>query len=48
MRLSLGTVQLGVNYGINNSAGALSDEQVEAVLEAAVDSGFTMVDTSVD
>ena len=48
MRLSLGTVQLGVAYGVNNSVGALSDEQVEAVLEAAVDSGFTMVDTSID
>ena len=30
MRLSLGTVQLGVAYGVNNSVGALSDEQVEA------------------
>lgn len=48
MKLSLGTVQLGVAYGVNNAVGALSDAQAAAVLVAAVESGFTMVDTSTD
>lgn len=48
MKLSLGTVQLGVAYGVNNAVGALSDAQAEAVLEAAVLAGFSMVDTSTD
>jgi len=48
MKLSLGTVQLGLAYGVNNAVGHLSDEQADAVLEAAVDSGFSMVDTSID
>ncbi len=46
MTLSLGTAQLGVDYGVNNAMGYLSDAQADAVLEAAADSGFTMVDTS--
>ena len=46
MKLSLGTVQLGVPYGVNNAGGMLSDAQAEAVLRAAHDSGFTMLDTS--
>lgn len=48
MRLSLGTAQLGVDYGVNNAVGYLSDDQADAVLEAAADSGFTMVDVSYD
>ena len=48
MELSLGTVQLGLHYGVNNDTGALTDEQADAVLDAAADAGFTMVDTSVD
>ncbi len=46
MKLSLGTAQLGVDYGINNAVGYLTDDQADAVLDAAVDSGFTMVDVS--
>ena len=32
MKLSLGTVQLGLAYGVNNAVGHLSDEQADAVL----------------
>lgn len=46
MELSLGTVQLGLPYGINNSIGALTDAQAWAVLDAARVCGFTMLDTS--
>jgi len=48
VKLSLGTVQLGLDYGVNNSTGVLTDEQADAVLDAAVDAGFSMVDTSLD
>lgn len=46
MKLSLGTVQLGVHYGVNNSKGDLSDDEAYALLKTAHDSGFTMLDTS--
>ncbi len=46
MQLSLGTAQLGVDYGINNAVGYLTDDQADAVLEAAADSGFSMLDVS--
>jgi len=46
MILSLGTVQLGVPYGVNNTKGALSDGEAEELLHAAMASGFTMLDTS--
>lgn len=48
MKLCLGTAQLGLAYGVNNSVGHLSDEQAYAVLETAYFSGFTMLDTSTE
>ncbi|MDD5391097.1 MAG: aldo/keto reductase [Gallionellaceae bacterium] len=46
MILSLGTVQLGLNYGVNNSKGALTDAEAYELLSAAHRAGFAMVDTS--
>lgn len=46
MILSLGTVQLGLNYGCNNSRGVLSDAEAHDLLSAAHRAGFAMVDTS--
>ena len=48
MRLSLGTPQLGLCYGVNNTTGMLDPVQAYEVLHAAHDAGFTMVDTSTD
>lgn len=48
MELALGTAQIGLAYGVNNAVGCLSDEEAAAVLAAAADSGFTMVDTSIE
>lgn len=47
-KLSLGTVQLGMNYGVNNSSGQPSEEQAFKVLETAVKGGVTCFDTSSD
>jgi len=46
--LALGTVQFGLNYGITNSAGELSDEAVVGILRAAMDAGVTLFDTAAD
>jgi aryl-alcohol dehydrogenase-like predicted oxidoreductase len=46
MVLCLGTVQLGLHYGINNRVGMLTDEQAFAVLDAAYEVGFRAVDTA--
>ena len=48
MELALGTAQIGIAYGVNNAVGCPSDSEAAAVLAAAADSGFTMVDTSFD
>ena len=38
--LSLGTVQLGLSYGINNADGKPSQETANAILNAAIDGGI--------
>lgn len=47
-KMTLGTVQLGMNYGVNNSAGMPSQEQSFAILDAAYEGGVTILDTSDD
>lgn len=42
----LGTVQLGLDYGIANTAGKPSREAAFAVLDAAFDAGVTSLDTA--
>ena len=44
--LSLGTVQLGLNYGINNTDGKPSREVAFQVLDAAMAGGITALDTA--
>lgn len=44
--LSLGTVQLGLNYGINNSDGKPSQEVSNAILDCAVSNGINTLDTA--
>lgn len=44
--LSLGTVQLGVNYGINNDAGKPNREQAFKILDCAMEKGITALDTA--
>lgn len=47
-KITLGTVQLGMNYGINNADGQPSEKIAEQVLSAAIDGGITTFDTSSD
>ena len=47
-KITLGTVQLGMNYGINNAEGKPSEELASQVLETAINGGITSFDTSSD
>ena len=44
--LTLGTAQLGSNYGIANNSGVPSDNEVGAILARAADAGITSIDTA--
>ena len=47
-RLILGTVQFGMDYGINNQSGRPSEQEVFAILDAAYDAGIRVLDTARD
>lgn len=44
--MSLGTVQLGMNYGIANNGGQPKEEQSFEMLECALENGITSFDTA--
>ena len=46
--MTLGTVQLGMSYGVNNSTGMPSEEDSFKILDTAYENGITMLDTSDD
>ena len=46
MKMCLGTVQFGMKYGINNTLGQPSKEQVFEMLDAAIDNGIDVIDTA--
>jgi aryl-alcohol dehydrogenase-like predicted oxidoreductase len=45
-RLALGTVQFGLDYGINNTAGRPTDATVDAILSTAQQQGLPLLDTA--
>lgn len=45
-QFSLGTVQLGLSYGVANSSGKPSREAAHALLRCAVESGVNSIDTA--
>ena len=45
-KLILGTVQFGLNYGVNNQSGQVSKESVETILSLASNKGIKVLDTS--
>ena len=47
-QITLGTVQLGLNYGINNQGGQPDTETAGEILSTAIDGGITTFDTSSD
>ena len=47
-QMTLGTVQLGMAYGVNNSSGMPSEEDSFKILNSAYENGVTILDTSDD
>lgn len=45
-KLVLGTVQFGLNYGINNSTGQILETEAHTILDHAYHSGIRVLDTS--
>ena len=45
-KLILGTVQFGLKYGINNTIGKLTNDEVLSLLKVAYNSGITVLDTA--
>lgn len=45
-RMSLGTVQLGLNYGVSNIAGKPSQELSNSILDCAIEKGINVLDTA--
>ena len=45
-KLILGTVQFGLDYGINNTTGKLGTNQVLELLKIAYDHGIRILDTA--
>lgn len=45
-KIILGTVQFGLDYGINNSSGKMSEEEVFKILDLAYSSNLTVLDTA--
>ena len=45
-KMSLGTVQFGLHYGIANDVGKPPEEQSFEMIKAALDSGVTSIDTA--
>jgi len=47
LKLALGTVQFGLNYGIGNSTGQVSQEEGFSILEIAKNAGVDTLDTAI-
>lgn len=47
MKLALGTVQFGLNYGIANKQGQVSHEEAQSILDHARVSGMDTLDTAI-
>lgn len=46
MKLGLGTVQFGMNYGISNTQGKPSEDQIKRILDVAYGAGIQIIDTA--
>ena len=47
MKLALGTVQFGLNYGVANQSGRISEPEARAILFQAIEYGFDTLDTAI-
>ena len=46
MKLALGTVQFGIDYGIANTKGQVQIEEVQSILNYAKKNGVNILDTA--
>lgn len=46
MMLGLGTVQFGLDYGVANSSGRVTEDEVRAILASAAGGGVAVIDTA--
>lgn len=46
MKLALGTVQFGLNYGVSNQLGKVSDQEIQTILTYAKQNSITTLDTA--
>jgi aryl-alcohol dehydrogenase-like predicted oxidoreductase len=46
MKIGLGTVQFGQNYGVSNKQGITPEDEVREILTFAWDNGITLLDTA--
>ena len=46
MTIILGSAQFGLNYGITNKKGKVSEQELVKILELAAESGITTIDTA--
>ena len=47
MKLVIGTVQYGINYGINNTKGIPSDSEILEIFDLAENNSIKYLDTSI-
>ncbi|WP_199609256.1 aldo/keto reductase [Flocculibacter collagenilyticus] len=47
MQLGLGTVQFGLDYGVSNTEGKVSEEQILHLLQYAANNGIDVLDTAI-
>jgi aryl-alcohol dehydrogenase-like predicted oxidoreductase len=48
MKLALGTVQFGIEYGIANQSGRVQSHEVNQIIQQAVNNGVNTLDTAID
>jgi len=46
MKIGIGTVQFGLDYGISNQKGKISKEEVKGILNVATQNGVRIIDTA--
>ena len=46
MKIALGTVQFGMNYGVSNNLGQTRESEVEKILQYAARYGVNILDTA--
>ena len=46
MKIALGTVQFGINYGVNSTTGQVQPDEVRKILTYARTQNITLLDTA--